>query len=174
MPQERGNTTLQSEPAQPSKSQRKREAQAVKTLGERLVALPSDQLARVPLDVSIRACVQDARQLGRGGARKRQIQFLAKLLRSTDTDAIERALALIAGQSLESARRLHRLEAWREGLVNGDQGTTAEVYAHHPSLDRQQLNQLVRQAQKEREKGAGEVTQYRRLFRFLRDLDGGA
>ena len=82
----------------PSKSQRKREATALQSLGETLVALKPAQLARIPLPDELREAVLAARQMQQRGARKRQLQYIGKLMRRIDPEPIRTALELSSAQ----------------------------------------------------------------------------
>jgi len=86
----------------PSKSSRKRAAHAAQKLGERLVSMRAQDLAGLPLDESLREAIAEARRLTSRGALARQLQYIGKLMRGTDTDAIEAALAAI--EDARSAR----------------------------------------------------------------------
>ena len=72
------------EPGIVSKSQRKREAQELKSLAGQLIGLSKARLTQVPLEGAVREAVEEARQIRSHVARKRQLQFIAKLLRRTD------------------------------------------------------------------------------------------
>jgi len=80
------------DPRPPSKSQRKRDAHRAQKLGERLAALREDQLAGLPLDEALLDALAEARRLTGHGARARHFQFIGKLMRHADVDAIEAAL----------------------------------------------------------------------------------
>ena len=79
----------------PSRSQKRRDALAVFDLGEKLVELTDSQLAKVPMPDALRDLVRESRRITSPGARKRQLQFLAKHMRREEDDtldAIRRAL----------------------------------------------------------------------------------
>jgi ribosome-associated protein len=84
----------------PSKSQRKRDATALQNLGERLVKLTPAQLKRIPLPDDVLAAVRMAQTISQRGGRKRQLQYIGKLMRQIDDpDAIRAALrAVLPGQ----------------------------------------------------------------------------
>ncbi|MDG4554650.1 MAG: ribosome biogenesis factor YjgA [Candidatus Competibacter sp.] len=85
-------------PRPPSKSQRKRDATALQDLGEHLVKLTPTQLRRVPLSEDLLAAVRTAQAIPQRGARKRQLQWIGKLMRRLDdleTSAIRAALATV-------------------------------------------------------------------------------
>ena len=151
-----------------SKSQLKREATALQELGEELVNLKPAHLADMPLSERLREAVDTARAITKHGGRKRQLQYIGKLMRSEDAEPIRAALERLREGNRFAAARLHRLEQWRERLIEEGDGALAELLDEGPALDRQQLRQLIRNAVKERATGkpAGAG---RALFRFLRD-----
>ena len=149
-----------------SKSQRKRESLALQALGDSLVALTSNDLARVPMWPELEVAVADTRGLQRA-ARRRQIRYIARLLREGDPDAIAEALDTVRRPGRREALRQRRLERLRDELASGDR-SPADLRAAVPELDFQQLRHLVAAARRERETGQGARSE-RRLFRFLRD-----
>lgn len=85
-------------PPPPSKSQRKREATALQNLGEQLVKLTPVQLSRIPLPDELLAAVRLTQTITQRGGRKRQLQFIGKLMRRLDgaeVDAIRAALVTV-------------------------------------------------------------------------------
>ena len=156
----------------PSRSQQRREALEVLELAERLLALGERELAAVPMPDALRDLVQDSRRITAQIARKRQLQFLAKNMRREDDDvidAIRRTLQRDRDDARREAARLHRLEAWRERLLEEGDEALAELIAQHPDADRQKLRQLVRNARLEREKQRPPHA-FRELFRELKTL----
>jgi len=85
----------------PSKTQRKRDATALQNLGEQLVKLTPTQLNRIPLPDEVLAAVRMARTISQRGGRKRQLQYIGKLMRQIDDpDAIRAALrAVLPGRN---------------------------------------------------------------------------
>ena len=156
----------------PSRSQQRREALEVLELAERLLALGERELAAVPMPDALRDLVRDSRRITAQIARKRQLQFLAKNMRREDDDvidAIRRTLQRDRDDARREAARLHRLEAWRERLLEEGDEALAELIAQHPDADRQKLRQLVRNARLEREKQRPPHA-FRELFRELKAL----
>jgi ribosome-associated protein len=88
----------------PSKSSRKRSAHAAQKLGERLVRMRDAELAGLPLPEELRDAIAEARRLTSRGALARQHQFIGKLMREVDVDAIEAALAAQADAHNARAR----------------------------------------------------------------------
>ena len=83
--------------ARPSRSARKRAAEALQKLGERLTELREPELAALDLPEELLAAVHDARRLGHTPAQARARQYIGRLMRQIDTAAIERDLAERAG-----------------------------------------------------------------------------
>ncbi len=158
----------------PSKSQLKRDAHGLVDLGEELVELPAQQLAAVPLSDSVRAAVNEARAIHARGGRKRQLKYLGKLLRQhpdEEIEAIRQALDIFAGRHALAVAQHHQCERWRDRLLaEGDTALTA-LLDEYPTADRQQLRQLVRNAQAEIARSKPPKSS-RELFRYLRELIG--
>ena len=151
-----------------SKSEIKRELLALQDLGKTLVDLTEKQLEKIPLDEKIRDQVLAARSMQRG-ALKRQSQYIGKLLRSVDVSAIYKALDRLKNQDVERNAHFHRLEHLRDKLINNDQNAFTQLITEYPEADRQQLHQLIRSAQKEKELNKAPAAA-RALFKLLRDL----
>ena len=159
----------------PSRSQKRREALAVFDLGEKLVALTDSQLAKVPMPDALRELVKESRRITSPGARKRQLQFLAKNMRREDDETLEsirRALEHDRADARRETAHLHRLEALRDRLIEGGDAALAELIDEHPHADRQHLRQLARNAREERLHNKP-LHAYRELFRELKQLIDG-
>jgi len=76
-------------PRPPSKSQRKREATALQDLGEQLIKLTATQLNRIPRPEALLGAVRLAQSISQRGGRKRQLQYIGKLMRQLDDVEIE-------------------------------------------------------------------------------------
>lgn len=153
-----------------SKSRFKREAEALQELGEELVKLTPVQLAKVPLDDALLASIQLAQRLAnKREAKRRQLQYIGKLMRSRDAEPIIRALDRIKQRSVEANARFARLERLRDRLVAEGDGAVSNALELYPNADRQQLRTLVRQSHKK--DGCVDTTAARALFRYLRLLD---
>lgn len=158
--------------AGPSRSQLRREALGVFELAERLVEQSEAQLARVPLDDALRTLVQESQRITQQIARKRQVQYLAKILRREDDETLEtirHALEHAKSDSRRDTAALHRIEAWRDRLIDEGDAALAELLTAHPTADRQHLRQLARNAKDERLHHKP-LHAYRDLFRALREL----
>ena len=160
-------------PGQPddvSKSQRKRDAREIRTIASRLISLNAKQLAQVPLDEQVADEIERARGIKSNVARKRQMQYVAKLLRRGDMEPIEQALASFDDSARHLNARHHRSEAWRDRLIGAGDAAVGELLEQRRDADAQALRQLVRNARREAERNKP-PTAARSLFRLLRELD---
>jgi ribosome-associated protein len=151
----------------PSKTALKREAQRLQELGRRISGLSSEQFMTLDLSPQLAQAVRDYQRFPSHGAKKRQLQFLGKLLRKTDVSVIEAHLADIEGQSAQSVYEFSQLEQWREALLDNPSSIT-EFIATYPQVDRQQLRQLVKKANTTKSDTEQKAAS-RKLFRFLRE-----
>ena len=161
----------------PSKSQLKRDAQALVELGEKLLKIPEQQLPQIDLPEVVDA-VLEAKKIRKGNARKRQMQFIGKLLRKSDTTALLQLINRFDASSVEHANQFHKLESWRERLITGDNSALDEIIAELPEVDIQHLRSLTRNASRERQQQeAADNPQppvhFRKLFQYLKSLTDG-
>jgi len=146
-----------------SKSQLKRDSHAIKDLGKRLAALPAQHLARIPLDEPVLEAIALAHRIhNKRSALKRHFQFLGKLLRARDTDAIVAALAEIDNESQHSIQRHHRAERWRDRILEQGADAIEELVSEAGRAERQRLRQLLRNHQ--HAKSDGKRIQHARLL----------
>jgi len=160
----------------PSKTRRKAEMHALQDLGERLVGIDDAKLDSLAADALLPErlveAVRQARKISAWGARKRQLQFIGKLMRDVDPVPIEsRLTAWTQGVHADTARQ-HALERWRVRLLD-DPGALDALVAAYPGLDAATLRPLIAKAREERLHGSPPHA-YRELFRALKTLDGGS
>ncbi|MBR4422928.1 MAG: DUF615 domain-containing protein [Mailhella sp.] len=74
------------EEERPSRSQKKRESLALQEIGERLAALPLSRLAELPLPPALRDALEDCARMGSRGARRRQLQYIGRLMREAQEE----------------------------------------------------------------------------------------
>ena len=151
-----------------SKSEIKRDAEDLKQLGEKLVNLTKANLTKVPLDDSLKDAIELAQRLQKE-ARRRQLQYIGKLLRSIDAEPIREALEKIENKHNQQQAMLHNLEILRDELVAKGDVALTDLLNEHPSADRQQLRNLIRAAQKEKEQNKPSKA-YREIYQILRTL----
>lgn len=151
----------------PSKSQLKREMHALQALATRLTEMNDQELARVPMSPELEKAVRDARTIHKREALRRHRQYLGKLMRNTDHEAIAQAVDAMAEQHNRVTRLAHVMERWRDELITGDDQTVARFIDEFPQVDRQQLRQLVRSAKAEAAANKPPASA-RKLFRLIR------
>ncbi len=157
----------------PSRTQQRREALAMLTLATQLVDLQPTRLAKLDLPEDVRREVDATRRITAHVAHKRQLAYLAKIMRRHDADAFAAVHAEL-GDNREKQRTetaaMHRLESMRERLIADDQAALPELIAAHPQLDRQHLRSLIRQARLEKATPDKPPRAYREIFQLLKDL----
>lgn len=156
----------------PSRSQRRREALDTLALAEQLVTLTPARISTLELPEEVRAEIKHIRGITARSARKRQLAYLAKLMRRHDDDAFATARAVLGNDrqhQREEAAVFQRAELLREQLLGDDKEVLTAFIDQHPHVDRQRLSALVRQARAERKRDKPPRAA-RELFRLLRDL----
>ena len=150
-----------------SKSQKKREADALQKIGVALIGLSAEKLDVLPMQPHLRQAIDDAKSLKSHGAIRRQAQLIGKLMRSgSSEELLESYDRLLADASAKTAE-FHEVEVWRARLIEeGNEALTAFIAAYQPS-EIQQLRQLIKKAVDERNKGL-HTGASKALFRFLR------
>lgn len=151
--------------ASPSKTKLKKDMHALQEIGERLVELDAKKLAEFDLPENLADAIRFARTIDKHGARRRQLQYIGKLMRQVDVSPIQEKLATWNQTSLQQTARLHHLERWRERLLNDDAAFT-EFAQKHPNADLQQLRVLIRNTHKEKTANKPPKS-YRLLFQTL-------
>lgn len=152
--------------AGPSKTRRKHEMHALQDLGEALIALDPQRLDALNLPERLVDAIAQARSIRAHEGRRRQIQFIGKLMRTVDPEPVRAAIDLWTSGSDRERELFARLERWRERLLADDAELDA-LLAEHPEADRVALAALVREARTERGRG-GPPHRYRELFRALK------
>ena len=159
-----------------SKSQRKRDMTALQDLGAEPEALPKDRLARVPMPEALADAILAARKITSHEGKRRQMQFVGKVMRGLDDDdvaAIRAALEGFKGTSKAETAKLHLIERWRD-LLLGDDAMLTKFLGEHPTVDVQAVRNIIRNARKEKELGKP-PKYYRELFQAIKTaLDDGA
>lgn len=153
-----------------SKSQLKRDAEALQALGEKLVDLSAGQLAKMPLDEALLDAIALAQRIRntREGFR-RQLQYIGKMMRQRDTSEIEATLAEFEQQHLQQNAIFHQLEQVRDDILQNGDVAIQSFIAQYSSADRKKLRQLYRQARKQQEQNKPPAAA-RELFKYLRSI----
>lgn len=152
----------------PSKTQRKKDMHELQALGAALVELSDERLASVELPERLLDAVIQARDITAFGARRRQLQYIGKLMRAVDPEPIRAKLAVWQNTSRSQTARLHSIENWRVRLL-GETDALAEFCREYPHADAAQLGALAAAALREREAGRAPKS-FRALFRALDEV----
>jgi len=150
-----------------SKTRKKRRMEELQALGASLVALAPARLEALALPEPLAVAVREARRITSHGARRRQMQYIGRLMRELDPEPVRAALAEAAGNSAAARARQRRVEAWRERLIADDAALT-EFAGAHAGADLQALRALIRSARSEIAQQRPPRAQ-RGLFRLLRE-----
>ena len=152
-----------------SKSQRKREMDELKKLGMELLEFSDDALRQLQLPETLLEALRTGKRITSNNARKRQMQYIGKLLKDLDATPLHAAVDASNHQHATHTREFHQIEELRDKLIlEGDPALPA-VLAVFPHTDRQHLRKLLRQARREQETGQPPRAA-RLLFRYLREL----
>ena len=154
----------------PSKTQRKHAMEELQSLGEALVDLPAERLKKIDLSDELRQAIGAAQRMTRlDEAKRRQMQYIGRLMRSTDIEPLRAALADARGESASETARLHRLERLRSELL-ADEKTIQEIATLYPAIDLQHLRSLRRAALKEQRQNKP-PRNFRAIFQLLKEAD---
>lgn len=157
-----------------SRTEMKRYMDQLQELGRRITELRPDQQAQVPMDERLRAAVEEMARITSNGAKKRHLNFIGKLMRNEDEDAIREAIERFDSASEAHNQRFHRLERLRDRLLdeNTERSQTAlnEILSSYPECDIQHLRTLIRNAVKERAENKPPAA-FRKIFQYLRELE---
>ena len=151
-----------------SKSQVKREMQALRDLGEELVDLPAGELKKFEFSESLHDAILLA-QNSKREALRRQLQHIGKLLREEDDAVIRKTLVQISQPQREEVKAFHEIEHWRDRLIAGDDEVINQLVSRFPDADRQYLRQMIRNARKEHQQEKPPKSS-RLLFKYIKEL----
>lgn len=154
--------------ARPSKSALKRQSHDLQALGLEVAELPDQRLAATPMPDGLREAILEYRRTKSHEGRRRQLQYVGKLMRSADEEALREAVAAATLGSAKETLALHEAERWRAELLADDAALTRWV-SEHPQEDVQHLRALVRSARDETRADAapGAAVRQGRAFRDL-------
>lgn len=153
----------------PSKSQLKRDSQKLQTLGQQLVDMPEKNLQKFTLEEPLLMAIYEARRLKSREAKRRQIQYIGKLMRSADLDTVEQTMDRLNHQSKTYRQQFAKIENWRQRIIDEGAPAIEALIEIYPDADRQQLRNLQRQANREQQHNKPPVAS-RKLFKYLRQL----
>jgi ribosome-associated protein len=168
----RGIDTPQADPDAPSKTKLKAESQALQELGRDVSELSAARLAAIDMPEILRDAIALYQRTKTHEGKRRQFQYIGKLMRGVDEAPLREAVAAARLGSAHDTWRLHEAERWREALIADDDALTRWL-AEHPDTDTQHLRSLVRAARRDAVGMTPEQRQprsYRELFQYLRPL----
>jgi len=164
-----------------SKTDLKRESTELQKLGEELLTLRADLMDKLDLPDKLLEALAEAKRISNFEGKRRQMQFVGKLMRQLDPEVLDAARAALIEQhqpSVQETALLHAAEQWRERLIASDDAV-AQWINTFPGTDTQQLRALVRQARKDAPPAdPAAVSQglaprqgraYREIFQLVRD-----
>ena len=158
----------------PSRNELKKQMHDLQELGEAVAALPADRLDKLKIDERLRDAIAELRRTRSFEGRRRQLQYIGKLMKSEDPAPLREAVASFRVGSATDTLALHQAEYWRDQLLSADDAL-ANWITQYPATDIQQLRSLVRSARKEKlEPGERHGRAYRDLFRLVKEQMQGA
>jgi ribosome-associated protein len=167
-----------------SRTDLKRESTELQKLGEELLTLRPDLLERLALPDKLVDALAEAKRITNFEGKRRQMQFVGKLMRLLDPDVQQAARDALVEQNKGSAREtqtLHLAEQWREELVRDDDAFERWL-VQFPLTDTQQLRALIRQARKDNPPDKAAVSEgkaprhsraWREIFQLVREQVSG-
>ena len=168
-----------------SKTDLKRESTELQKLGEELLTLRAESIERIDLPDKLVEALAEGRRITNFEGRRRQLQYVGKLMRQLEPEVQEAARAALEEQDKGSAREtqaLHLAERWRTELV-ADEDALGRWVLQFPHTDTQQLRALVRQARKDNPADKSAESKglaprhsraWRELFQLVREQLAGA
>jgi len=153
-----------------SKSQKKREATALQDLGERLITLSDKQLKEIDMPESLNDAVLLARNIKARSGRKRQLQYIGKIMRNIDVEPIETFFAKLDNKHHDANKIFHQLERWRDRILAEGNDVLTEVKEQFPEVDMQRMRQLVRNANNSKNEKTSTRAK-REIFQYLKELN---
>jgi ribosome-associated protein len=155
------------EAPQPSKTRRKAEMDALQALGEALVRLDPARLRELELPDRLAEAIGATQRITQREARRRQLQFIGRLMREVDPIPIRARLAQWNDAPNREKARLHAIERWRERLLTSS--GLDDLCNEYPEADRTAFAALIERTHQEAAR-AGPPRAYRQLFKALAAL----
>ncbi|MYM30001.1 DUF615 domain-containing protein [Duganella sp. CY15W] len=166
------SSEFEEEYERPSKSEAKRQSNALQKMGEILVEAPRDRVKRVPMPEDVLEAILMCQTITNHEGRRRQLQFVGKKMRTLDEEEvalIQKAIDSWKGASKSETAAMHALERRREKLLADDNALTT-LLAENPQLEVQHLRTLIRNARKEQAENKPPKA-YREIFQILKQLE---
>jgi ribosome-associated protein len=167
MPSQRKNKQRGSGDNPISRSQRKRDSSALQKLAEVLTRLAPGQWQKLPLTPDLLEALHLWRRISDHEGRRRQLQYLGRLMREADAAAIEAALSVLRDGNTKENILLRHTERLREALIQAKQSERKKLLAQWPEAE-EELRRLLDAIRLD--SGPARRGAYRALFRRLREL----
>lgn len=113
----------------PSRSEKKRQSLALQNMGEELTRLGPQEVKNLDLPADLREALQLYARIGDHEGRRRQMQFIGRVMREIDPAPIRAMLDARREVSAAATAALHQAEQWRDRLLSADQGELADLVA---------------------------------------------
>ena len=132
-----------------SKTRRKKEMRQLQDVGAALVELSREQLARIDMPERLREAVTACQGITKHEARRRQMQWIGKLMRHVDAAPIAEQLAALEAPSKKQTALFHVAEKWRDDLL-ADALAMGRFEREFPHADLHRIRQLLEETRAER------------------------
>ena len=165
------STEIEQEYERPSKTELKRQSDALQKMGETLVEAPRDRVKRVPMPEDVLDAILACQAITNHEGRRRQMQYVGKKMRTLDeaeVAEIQKAIDSWKGASKSETAIMHAMERRRDKLLTDDKALTV-LLEENPELDVQHLRTLIRNARKEQAESKPPKA-YREIYQILKDI----
>ena len=150
-----------------SKTELKKDSKKIQAFGKKISELSSEEISSFKFPDTILKAIKDCKSIKSNVAKKRQVQYLGKLLREIDLSEAYLKMDQINSNSQFEVRNNHKAEIWRERLIQ-DKDAVTELIKLCPDVDRQKIRQLIQNTLKEI-KASNHPKYYRRLFKYIKE-----
>jgi ribosome-associated protein len=154
-----------------SRTKRKEQVEALQDLGIELVKTSKEKLIKLDLPTSLFEAIKMAQKITANGAIRRQYQYIGKLMRQVDAEAIKSRLEYLNGDDIKSTQVFHLAEKWRDDLLSSGDEVLDRFSATYSNFDIGELRSLLRAVRKERE--LQQNRNFTKLFRLIRTIIEG-
>ena len=150
-----------------SKTELKKDSKKIQAFGKKISELSSEEISSFNFPDTILKAIKDCKSIKSNVAKKRQVQYLGKLLREIDLSEAYLQMDQINSSSQLEVRNNHKAEIWRERLIQ-DKDAVTELIELFPDIDRQKIRQLIQNTLKEI-KASNPPKYYRQLFKYIKE-----
>lgn len=147
-----------------SKTQLKKEADDVQTLGVEIAQLPKQKITLLSLPDDAKEAIIFYQHIKKNSAKRRQAQYIGKILRGLDLSQVNEELNVIKNISKLRIKLEHEAERWREKLITSPAALDEFINQYQPDVSN--LNQTISNARKE-SLADKKSKNYRNLYRLI-------